>query len=139
MKSFLIVLIVLVASACGTKDATPTVPINDSFDETSATLLRQGTLMGNMNYVVTGLAKIFDSSGKKVLLLDNFSSNNGPDLRVYLSTTANATTFISLGKLKSTTGKQSYTIPGQPDFTEYKFVLIWCEQFSVQFGKSETK
>lgn len=139
MKFSLFALIVFTAIACSKNDATPSVPASDTFDETKATLLREGTLVGNMSYAVAGKAKIFDDSGKKVLLLDNFTSSNGPDLRVYLSTTEDAAAFINLGKLKSTTGKQSYEIPGQPDFTRYKFVLIWCQQFSVQFGRSETK
>ena len=39
--------------------------------------------------------------------------------------------------MKSTIGKQSYEVTGMPDLDEYKFVLVWCEQFSVLFGKAE--
>jgi hypothetical protein len=72
----------------------------------------------------------------KVLLLDPFSSQNGPDLRVYLSKDASGGSFINLGRLKSTTGKQSYDIPGNPNLDEYSYVLIWCQQFSVGFGRA---
>jgi hypothetical protein len=70
-------------------------------------------------------------------LLDPFSSQNGPDLRVYLSKDANASSYISMGKLKSTTGKQSYEVPGNPDVADYKYIMIWCEQFTVVFGRAE--
>ncbi len=138
MKKMIFGLLAVIVVCCGSEDATPTTPINDTFDPTKATLLRQGVLMGTGSYNVSGVAQLYNANGKPVLLLDNFSSSNGPDLRVYLSTTSGATSFVSLGKLKATTGKQSYEIPAGTDLSEFKFVLIWCQQFSVLFGKSET-
>jgi hypothetical protein len=123
---------------CGPEDATPTTPANDDFDETKATLLREGTWMGSGSYSVSGSAKIYDDNGKKVLLLTNFSSSNGPDLMVYMSTSTDASSFVNLGKLKSTSGKQTYAIPDGTDIAQFKFALIWCQRFSVLFGKSET-
>ena len=138
MKNIVVVFLLGLVVACNPEDATPTAPVNDVFDETKATLLREGTWMGSGSYTVSGEAQIYDDKGKKVLLLSNFSSNNGPDLRVYLSTTTGATTFVNLGKLKSTSGKQTYVIPDGTDIDQFKFVLIWCQQFSVLFGKSKT-
>jgi hypothetical protein len=108
------------------------------FDETKATLLREGAWMGSGSYTVSGVAQIYDDNGKKVLLLNNFSSSNGPDLKVYLSTTAGNASFVNLGKLKSTSGKQTYAIPDGTDIDQFKFALIWCQQFSALFGKAET-
>lgn len=139
MKKLLFLLLSVGLLACGSDDATPTAPINDTFDPTKATLLREGNLMGSGSYVVSGVAQLYNDKGKLILYLNDFSSSNGPDLKVYLSTTTAATSFISLGKLKSTMGKQSYEITGSPDLAEFKFVLIWCQQFSVQFGHAETK
>lgn len=124
--------------SCDPEDATPTTPASDVFDEANATLLREGMWMGSGSYSVAGLAQIYDNNGKKVLLLNNFSSSNGPDLRVYLSTTTGAASFVNLGKLKSTSGKQTYAIPDGTDINQFKFTLIWCQQFSVLFGKAET-
>ena len=138
MRIIRLLFILGIMIGCGPENATPTAPINDSFDETKATLLREGTWMGSGSYQVTGEAKIYNDNGKKVLLLTNFSSSNGPDLRVYLSTTVDATSFVNLGKLKSTGGKQVYEIPAQTDIDNFKFALIWCQQFSALFGKSET-
>jgi hypothetical protein len=95
--------------------------------------------MGSGSYEVTGFAQIYDQNGKKILLLNNFSSSNGPDLKVYLSSSTNAASFVNLGKLKSTSGKQTYEIPVETDVNQFKFALIWCEQFSVLFGKAQTE
>jgi len=119
-------------------DATPTTPVNNNFDISQATLLRSGMLMGSGGYAVSGSASIYESNGNKVLVLDPFSSSNGPDLKVYLSTTENANVFVNLGELKSTTGLQTYSIDASIDVAQMKFVLIWCQQFSVRFGKAET-
>ncbi|QOI98182.1 MAG: DM13 domain-containing protein [Flammeovirgaceae bacterium] len=138
MKKSILIFLLGFAMACNPDEATPTTPVNDDFDETKATLLREGTWMGSGSYNVSGVAQIYDDNGKKVLLLNNFSSSNGPDLRVYLSTTTGAASFVNLGKLKSTSGKQTYSIPDGTDITQFKFALIWCQQFSVLFGKAET-
>jgi hypothetical protein len=138
MKKLLLLFLLGLVLSCNPEDATPTTPANDVFDETKATLLREGTWTGSGNYTVSGVAQIYDDNGKKILLLNNFSSSNGPDLRVYLSTTTSATSFVNLGKLKSTTGKQTYEIPDGTDVDQFKFALIWCQQFSALFGKSET-
>lgn len=138
MKKLIILFLLGSVIGCDPEDTTPTAPVNDAFDETKATLLREGTWTGSGSYAVSGVAQIYDDNGKKILLLNNFSSSNGPDLRVYLSTTTGATSFVNLGKLKSTSGKQTYAIPDATDIAQFKFALIWCQQFSALFGKSET-
>lgn len=139
MKGLFFAFIILFSTSCNEgEDATPTTPINDDFEPGSSSLLKQGSITG-VGHSVSGTATVYDDGGKKVVLLDPFSSQNGPDLKVYLSKDVNATQFINLGALKSTTGKQSYDVTGMPDLNEYKFVLIWCQQFSVLFGKAELK
>jgi len=139
MKKILTLLLAATLVACSdTEDAVPTTPVSDSFDASTATLLRSGMLMGSGSYAVTGTAGIYETNSERLLVLDPFSSSNGPDLKVYLSTSDNASSFVNLGDLKSTTGKQSYTIPASVDITQMKFVLIWCQRFSVRFGKAET-
>ncbi len=134
MILFFITLII----SCKEDDATPTGPINDVFDPTTATLLKSGTLVG-IGHTVSGTASLYESGGKKVVLLDPYDSQNGPDLKVYLSKDINASSYISLGALKSVTGKQSYEVPGNPDAAEYNYIMIWCEQFTVVFGRAEIK
>lgn len=137
MKKLLLIIVVLFCFSCNENDDnTPTAPVADDFEPSKATLLKEGTLTG-VGHSVSGTAKIYDDSGKKVVVLEPFSSQNGPDLKVYLSTDQNASEYINLGALKSTTGKQSYNVTGMPDLDKYKFVLVWCQEFSVLFGKAE--
>ena len=38
-----------------------------------------------VGHTVSGTVKIYDDAGKKAVVLDPFSSQNGPDLKIYLS------------------------------------------------------
>jgi hypothetical protein len=93
--------------------------------------------MGYGSEKVSGQAKIFLTNDKYMLKLENFSTTNGPDLKVYLSKASSPQEFISLGDLKSTNGNQVYDIPGSPDFTKHRYVLIHCEKFNHLFGSAE--
>ena len=62
--SFLLLSLML---ACGPEDATPTTPANDTFDETKATLLREGSWMGSGSYNVSGVAQIYDDNEKNII------------------------------------------------------------------------
>lgn len=137
MKKVLIAFVVALLYACAPEDATPTTPVMDPFDPMGSTLLREGIFMGTSGHPVSGAAKIYNENGNHIVQFENFSSINGPDLKVYISKDASASDFINLGPLKSTTGMQSYEIPGMPDYDEYKYVLVWCQKFSVLFGSAE--
>jgi hypothetical protein len=134
MKSVSKCILLIVLFACGPEENTPIKPIDEDFDPSTATLLRSGTLSGCGGHSVMGKAEIYDANGSLVLFFDEFTSQNGPDLRVYMSTSSNADTFVSLGKLKSVTGKQAYEIPNGTDVNIFKYAHIWCQQFSVCFG-----
>lgn len=138
MKQIFLLGVTIALLSCKDQDATPTGPVNDTFDPSMAILVKGGSLVG-VGHSVSGTATIYEKMGVKTVLLDPFSSQNGPDLRVYLSKDEKATSYITLGKLKSTGGKQSYEVPANPDVTDYKFVLVWCEEFKVLFGKAELK
>ncbi|HEX5169347.1 MAG TPA: DM13 domain-containing protein [Cyclobacteriaceae bacterium] len=139
MKNLIVIFSFLLLVSCSNdEDNTPTAPIDDDFEPTEATLLKEGEMVG-VGHTVSGTAKVYDEAGKKTVVLDPFSAQNGPDLKVYLSKDENATEYINLGPLKSTMGKQSYDVTGMPDINDYKFVIIWCQQFSVLFGKAELK
>ncbi len=138
MKQILVLFLVLFITSCKEDEATPTTPIDDAFNPATATLIKSGAFVG-VGHTVSGTAAIYEGAGKKTVLLDPYSSQNGPDLKIYLSKDEMASSYISLGKLKSTDGKQSYEIPNNTDIATYKFVLVWCEQFTVIFGKAELK
>ncbi len=96
-----------------------------------------GTFKGYGSQSVSGVAKIYLTNNNYMLKLENFSTSNGPDLKVYLSMASSPLDFISLGDLKSTNGNQIYEISGTPDFTKYKFVLIHCERYNHLYGSAE--
>jgi len=134
----LVIVICLCSVSCGIEEATPTVPVNDTFDPAKAQQISMGMIMG-INHTASGTASIYLLDGKHTLLLDPFSSQNGPDLKVYLSKDVGATNYLRLGALQSTMGKQSYSIPSGISLSDYPYVHVWCEQFSVEFARAEMK
>jgi hypothetical protein len=72
---------------------------------------------------------------------DDFATDNGPDLNVYLSTapiTADSGAFdddfVDLGDLKGNIGSQNYELDDSIDISGYQTVVIWCVRFGVAFG-----
>ncbi len=132
-------LTIIAATACTKQNATPTAPINETVDTTSAgtDLKYSGAFSKGAEGEIKGTANIYLQAGKYQLELKDFSVTNGPDLHVYLAKAIAATNFIDLGKLKSTSGNEVYAIAGMPDFMEYKYVLIYCQQYSALFGQTQ--
>jgi hypothetical protein len=124
--------------ACNKEENTP-MEILDDPGISSGTVLAQGTLNGTTGHQVSGSVKYLEANGMKTIRFENFSSTNGPDLKVYLAKDLNARDFINLGDLRSTTGNQNYGVTGMPDFTQYRYVLVWCQQFGVLFGSAQLK
>ncbi|MBC7828331.1 MAG: DM13 domain-containing protein [Chitinophagaceae bacterium] len=134
-------LIILFAGAClffnSCTKKTSTAMVNEMVDTTTAVLKYQGNFQKGPYGTVSGSVMIYQTNGKWQLKLTNFSTTNGPDLKVYLSKEVQPLSFIKLGDLKSTTGNQVYDINGSPDFMQYKYALIHCEQYNHLFGSAE--
>ena len=130
-----LVVALLVFLAC---KKTSTETLNEMVDA-DGTLKASGIFVGYGSEKVSGQAKIYEYNNRFQLKLENFSTSNGPDLKVYLSKAASPKEHISLGDLKSTNGNQVYDIAGKPDFTQYRYVLIHCERFNHLFGSAELK
>ena len=79
---------------------------------------------------------IGNGTGQRFLRFENFETDNGPDLNVYLvnSSTGDVSDFIDLGDLKGNIGDQNYEIPVGVDLEVYDEVVIWCVRFGVGFG-----
>lgn len=85
--------------------------------------------------------------GKYALRLEGFSVLNGPDLYVYLSALPDSTDsapvlaskFLSVAKLKGNKGNQTYELPADFDPATYNSVVIWCQQFRVNFATAPLK
>ena len=123
--------------ACGGSEML-TSPLEE-FDPAGAMLVQEGTFVGTPGHAVSGTAQLYDDGDRVVLLIDEFSTTAGPDLKVYLSAAASNVDFVRLGDLRSTTGRQAYLVPESTDLNAYPFVLIWCERFSVLFGSAKTQ
>lgn len=90
----------------------------------------------------SGHAAILElGGGRRILRLENFRVENGPDLFVYLSATpADAAedafpgTFVNLGKLKGNIGSQNYEIPPSVGLSSYNSVVIYCKRFTTAFA-----
>lgn len=121
--------------------------INETMATTTMDIISQNTeqnknlLVGDFMGVNDGIhnaegkAKILTLLDRsQILRLEDVRSTNGPDVHLYLSTDKQATDFIDLGRLKANNGNQNYQIPINTDFNKYKYVLIWCQPFSVLFG-----
>ena len=85
-----------------------------------------------------------DGTEQRFLRFEDFATDNGPDLNVYLSTAppdadegAFDDEFIDLGDLKGNIGSQNYEIPADVDLSRYRSVVIWCVRFGVAFGAAE--
>ena len=130
---FLLVSLSLVACK---KNNTPEIDLNEMVDSTVT--IKYTSIFSNGTYgTVTGVAKIFQTGSSYDLKLMNFSSSNGPDLRVYLSKEMQPQNFIDLAALKATGGNQVYEINTLIDFTQYKYALIHCRQYNHLFGWAE--
>ena len=73
------------------------------------------------------------------LALTNFKTDDGPKLLLYLSTEVDSEEYVDLGELKGLEGNYDYAIPAGTDIEKYKYVVVWCIDFSVSFGHAELK
>ncbi len=100
---------------------------------------RTGTFQGLNNYTVEGRFTLFqDGDGLKLRLEDNFQTQNGPGLYLYLATSAlSVTGGALLGPLEMTSGQQLYGAPDGVALEAYDFVIVYCQPFGVPFGFGE--
>lgn len=109
--------------SCGKDDPTP-VPGDPAFkgDFVSAA------------HTTSGLASI--DQDETILTFTNFKTDSGPDLNIYLATSLTniASDFIDLGDIKGVNGTYTYDLPGSTNYAHYKYVIVWCVAFDVNFG-----
>ncbi|MDE0701423.1 MAG: DM13 domain-containing protein [Acidimicrobiaceae bacterium] len=117
-------------------------------DEPSAPMevvrLVEGSFI-DRSHPTEGVAVVLnDGTRQRFLRFEDFATDNGPDLNVYLSSApADAPAgefdddFVDLGDLKGNIGAQNYEIPTDMDLSHHSTVVIWCVRFSVAFGAAE--
>lgn len=101
-----------------------------------------------VHHETTGTATLYRRpDGTRLLRFTNFSTSNGPDVRVYLvaaedaqdNATVKQAGFIELGPMKGNQGDQNYDVPATVDLTKYRAVTIWCRRFAVNFATAPLK
>lgn len=116
-----------------TTGSTTTTPPQD------ATLLLQGTFTSGV-HPTSGMVKVYEDKNKnRTLVFENFKTDGGPDLRVYLAEDKAITNFIQITDKVNTNGSYSLSIPANVDLKKQTTVVIWCRQFSVLFGSASLK
>ena len=92
-------------------------------------------------HFASGKAVVYETGDGPVLKLEDFATNNGPDLFVYLGTEGDLSGIksdrgetVSLGKLKQIKGDQVYKLPS--DYEKYGSVVIWCRAFDINFSSA---
>ncbi|HCN50397.1 MAG TPA: hypothetical protein DIT10_15125 [Chryseobacterium sp.] len=130
--TFILVSLLLVScirESAATEDLMEMAPEN-------AMLKYSGNFMqGPYGNNVNGKAEIYQKDGTYTLVFnDGFTVSNGPDLYVYVSKEQQPAQFISLGKLKSVNGGQTYTFTSPVNFDEYKYAVVHCQQYNHLFS-----
>lgn len=77
---------------------------------------------------------VYVNADKTKLEIIGFKSDDGPLLELYLATDLDATQYITLGVVKGLEGNFVYDLPDQVNFETHKYLMVWCVDFSVNFG-----
>lgn len=139
MKKILVIFsISLFTWSCSKNEMlTPVVETPKTAVETG-TQLSLGTFSAGV-HPTSGTVKVVadkTDAKKKYLSFENFKTDAGPDLYVYLAEDKAAKGFVSVMKLDKT-GTFVLDVPVNADLTKQKYVLIWCKQFTVLFGSAK--
>ena len=100
----------------------------------AGTAIAAGSFLSNA-HSCSGTVKIIKDSANKIqLVFTNFATDNGPDLRVWISPNDGGSPYQELGLLKAVTGNFSYELNASHNYLTNNHVLIWCKRYSVLFG-----
>ena len=132
----------LPSSASGT----PTSSSSPNPTATAATnlTLASGSFQ-SFEHSTTGKATLIRlADGRTVVRLTDFTTSNGPDVKVWLSANpaskaedARSAAYVNLGDLKGNVGNQNYVVPNSATGQKWNSVVIWCDRFSVPFGAAD--
>jgi hypothetical protein len=128
------------ATPATAKPGLSTAPVN--------ILLASGVLAAHA-HETSGSAKLVRlADGRVQLLLENLTTSDGPDLRVWLTDQSVLSgrggwsvfddgRYVEVGTLKANKGNQVYDVPSDTSLDGLISVTIWCKRFSVSFGAAE--
>ncbi len=132
-------------SPIGETDQPADKPASDESDEPVADEPNPTPVVETVARASFADSEIHSGSGDAVVLSDgaqqflrfeeNFATDNGPDLNVYLRDGSG--NFIDLGDLKGNIGSQNYELPPDVDIGVFNRIDIWCVRFGVSFSTAE--
>ena len=115
-----------------------------AFATVSGSTVTQGQFIGRSHPAEGRALVLADGSNRRVLRFEDFRTDNGPDLNVYLSTGPAAgdagsldDDFVDLGDLRGNIGPQNYEIPEGVNLERHDTVVIWCVRFGVAFAAAD--
>jgi hypothetical protein len=141
MNKFLFGLILLF-TACTTSSPPITPPVTE-------TVLQTGSFYPVVHAGYGTVKIVQKSDGKRVLRLENFTTDNGPVIYVWLSTAiepkSSAAVSINVGDYEQLgdaipagtsypIASQDFNIPDAVNLSSFKSVVIWCVKFKVNFA-----
>ncbi len=138
MKKILIALISLLSWSCVKNETLTPVAQTPSQAVVTGTQESVGTFSNGV-HTVSGTVKLVadkTDAKKKYLSFENFKTEAGPDLYVYLAEDKTAKGYVTVVKLDKT-GTFVLDVPTNADLSKQKYVLIWCQQFTVLFGSAK--
>lgn len=94
-------------------------------------------IIGTTGHPASGTVRNLTIEGKQYIRYENFKTINGPDLYVYLAKDLDAKEYVNLGVLRATEGNVNYEVPADVNVSEYRYVMVWCKQFSVLFNYAD--
>lgn len=96
----------------------------------------------SIDHTTTGaLVVLRNATGEVFVRFEDLRTDNGPDLKVYLSANppdgprgAFDDDAVDLGRLQGNIGSQNYLVPAGTDLSRFRSVVIWCDRFNAPFG-----
>ena len=134
----IIVLCFLFASACKT-NTIDLVPVTQTLPADNTVMQQTAGSFVNGVHTVSGTVKVVVSktdATKRSLVFENFKTEAGPDLYIYLAEDQKSTNYTEVIKLANT-GSFTVDIPATAKLDKQKYVLVWCKQYTVLFGSAK--
>lgn len=131
------------STVTATPPTAPTPTTTTAPAPTGPAVLAAGQFV-SQEHPTSGAARLLEQGGARVLRLEGFSTSDGPDVHVWLSTATAGGDWhkyddgrvVKLGKIKATDGNHNYAVPADADLAGLRSVVIWCDRFNVAFGSA---
>jgi hypothetical protein len=143
MKKIILIAVIFTTGilACK-KEKADTKTVSDVVTTPASDTLGKGDFTGQQHNLSGKTILYKDNTGNHILRLENFNMTAAPDAHVFLSKTSTYSTGNIL-KVSDLTQNVNYTnsainidVAEDIDFTQYKYVIVWCTQYSAFFGSA---